>query len=148
MECPLIQQATRRTSQQQRGDAAEASAARFLESRGLVVLDRGYVRRTGELDLVCVEPATHTVVFVEVRFRRSLQHGGPLGSITASKARKLRSTAAAWLQRHADPRRPARIDVIGISLIRAQAGAAWPVDEISNEISWEGNYLTWVKSAC
>ena len=137
-----MQEATRKTSQQERGEVAEASAARFLESRGLVVLDRGYVRRTGELDLICVDPTSRAVVFVEVRYRHSLQYGGPLQSITPAKTRRLRLTAHAWLQRHADPHRPARIDVVGIS--PAKADNQGP----QKEFDWEGNYVTWVQSAC
>ena len=36
----------------------EAVAANYLESRGLVVLARGYRCRLGELDLVCRDAAT------------------------------------------------------------------------------------------
>ncbi len=128
-----------RTVKQTRGDAAEASAGRFLESRGLHILERGYLRRRGELDLVCADPASRGIVFVEVRYRSRLDYGGPLASVTYAKARKLRITARAWLQQHADPRRPARIDVIGICPARFGA---------PGDLSWEGQRLTWVQSAC
>ncbi len=133
-----------RTARQRRGDEAEASAGRFLESRGLVVLERGHTRRCGEIDIVCVDPATGTIVFVEVRFRSRHDFGGPLASVTRAKVVRLRKTAAAWLQRHADPRRPARIDVIGLS-----PDDPPPEQTLLNPVVyWEGHKLCWLQSAC
>lgn len=139
-----MQKTTRRSTQQLTGDAAELSAARFLESQGLVILDRNHVRRMGELDLVCVDPADRSIVFVEVRYRRNHRYGSPVASITPRKIARLRLTARAWLQRHADPRRPARIDVIGISPCVTQGV---PADNGSNFV-WENQHLIWVRSAC
>ena len=128
----------RRTGRRRAGDAAEAVAARLLESAGLVVLARQWTRRVGELDLVAVEPGPGTIVFVEVRYRAA---GVAVETVGAAKRRRLRSAAAAWLQRHADPRRPARIDVIGLAPARphdaAPAGATLR----------EGYLITWLADA-
>lgn len=132
---------------QARGEAAEASAARFLETQGLVVLERRYSRRCGEVDVICVDPATRAVVFVEVRYRHDHRFGGPVASVTPAKARRLRHTAASWLQRHADPQRPARIDVIGLSTLKTgalDAGLAASPDDHR----WEGMHLQWIQAAC
>jgi len=99
-----------------RGDAGEALAARHLQAAGLIILERGYRRRVGEIDLIAVEPASGTLVFVEVRYRASMASGGPLASIDARKRVRLMRTVRAWLAaRRADPRRPVRIDVVGIT---------------------------------
>jgi len=50
-----------------RGDIAEALAADFLASQGLVVVERKYRCRGGEIDLVVRDGST--LVFVEVRLR-------------------------------------------------------------------------------
>lgn len=134
----------KRTYRQQRGDAAESSAARFLESHGLVVLERSFRRRFGELDLVCVDPEDGSIVFVEVRYRSSDSHGGPLASVTPHKALRLRKTAAAWLQRNADPRRRARIDVIGI----CPAAQRLTDTMINPVVLWEEQQLCWLLSVC
>ena len=150
--------ADRRTSGRRAGDAAEAAAARFLESRGLVPLARQYVRRIGELDLVAVDPATGTIVFAEVRYRGSTARGGAVASVDARKRARLRRTARAWLQRHADPRRPARIDVIGMAPGAPGPGTggsgtdgAGPDDAgergAGAVVDWEGYRLTWLPGA-
>ena len=56
------------------GDLAESLAARFLEQHGLKVLTRNFRCRGGEIDLICRNGKT--LVFVEVRRRRSASFGG------------------------------------------------------------------------
>ena len=78
-----------------RGDIAEALAADFLASQGLVVVERKYRCRGGEIDLV-VRDGT-TLVFVEVRLRTGKAFGGALASITAAKRNRLTLAARHYL---------------------------------------------------
>lgn len=137
----------RRTSRRREGDRAEAAACRFLVNAGLVPLDRQFLRRIGELDLVLVEPGTGTIVFVEVRYRADARRGGAAASVDAAKRRRLRRTAAAWLQRHADARRPARIDVVGLAPVRPRAAARAGEVRGARGKPWEDYLLTWVRAA-
>jgi len=77
------------------GEAAERLAWAHLESAGLRLLARNYSCRLGEIDLVCGDG--ETVVFVEVRQRRSEAFGGAAWSITARKRRRLVSAARHYL---------------------------------------------------
>lgn len=93
------------------GDTYEAQACSTLIREGLSLLDRNYHTRHGELDLVMLD--RDTVVFVEVRFRRSQRGGSAAESITVSKRKKLILAARYWLAanpRHA--RRACRFDVV------------------------------------
>ena len=65
-----------------RGKDAEARAARYLEGRGLTIVERNYRSRYGEIDLIARDGAT--LVFVEVRARASNTFGGAAASITAT----------------------------------------------------------------
>ena len=59
---------------------------------------------------------SNTLVFVEVRYRRSEQFGGAIESVTPAKQKKIRLTAAHYLQSH--PRLQSsncRFDVIGLT---------------------------------
>jgi putative endonuclease len=92
-----------------RGASAEALAGRFLESQGLTIVARNFRARRGEIDLIAREGAT--LVFVEVRFRRSQSHGGAAESITAAKRARLVAAAQAFLlHQRGDP--PCRFDAI------------------------------------
>ena len=98
------------------GDAAEARALAFLQSQGLVLVERnhrvarGPGSRGGEIDLILRE-RDGTLVFVEVRTRRNAAHGGAAASIGAAKRRALVFAAQCYLMQ-LDRLPPCRFDVI------------------------------------
>jgi putative endonuclease len=93
------------------GDPFERRACVQLESAGLKLLARNYTTRHGELDLVMREG--DTIVFVEVRYRKSASHGDAATSVTASKQAKLILAAQHWLAAHPRHARHAcRFDVV------------------------------------
>ena len=100
------------------GDAAEAAALRYLQAQGLGLVARNYRvargprARAGEVDLVMREP-DGTLVFVEVRARRSAAQGGAAASVGAVKQRRVVYAAQHYLQRLAMPP-PCRFDVVAI----------------------------------
>jgi putative endonuclease len=77
------------------GDVAESAAERHLLSHGLKLLEKNYRCRFGEIDLIFQDGAT--LVFVEVRQRRSEGFGGAAESITAAKRERLVATARHYL---------------------------------------------------
>lgn len=77
------------------GAAAETLAAEYLMRQGLTIVARNFRTRAGELDLVARDG--RTLVFVEVRMRRSASHGGAVESITAQKRRRLVAAANGYL---------------------------------------------------
>lgn len=66
-----------------RGNMVEEASERYLQQQGLQAIERNFNRRGGEIDLVMRDG--ETLVFVEVRFRKSDRFGTPAESITASK---------------------------------------------------------------
>jgi putative endonuclease len=80
-----------------RGAAAEALAAEFLQARGLTIVARNYRCRGGEIDLIASDG--DTLIFVEVRLRSDAVFGGAAESITAAKKKRLRFAAAHYLSR-------------------------------------------------
>ena len=59
---------------------------------------------------------SNSLVFVEVRYRRSNNFGSGAETVTASKQSKLIKTASVYLQQHAKMSHyPARFDVVSIS---------------------------------
>jgi len=78
------------------GARAEQLAAAYLQRRGLSVVERNYRCRAGEIDLILRDGAT--LVFAEVRLRKSGAFGGAAASITTQKQHKLRLAAQHYLQ--------------------------------------------------
>jgi putative endonuclease len=97
----------------QRGNAAEDQALAHLQAQGLQLLERNYRtpgRGGGEIDLIMRE-RDGTVVFVEVRSRRSGAFGGAGSSIGAIKQQRVVYAARHYLLRHASPP-PCRFDAV------------------------------------
>jgi len=99
-----------------RGAAVEAAARRHLENAGLRWLAGNVRYRGGELDLVMLDPAAGSLVFVEVRYRRHAMFGGGAASVDAGKRRRLLLAAQLYLSAHpAHAQSPCRFDVVEAS---------------------------------
>lgn len=77
------------------GPRAEALAAEFLARHGLTIVARNFRTRYGEIDVIARDG--DTLVFVEVRIRRSSRYGGAVESITAAKQSRLVAAAQCYL---------------------------------------------------
>lgn len=90
---------------------AEELAQRHLEALGWTLIEANYRIRSGEVDLVMREG--DTVVFVEVRQRRTDRFGGAAASVGAAKRRRLRRTALHFMTvRFGRADLPMRIDAV------------------------------------
>ncbi len=99
------------------GRRGEAAAARFLKRQGYKIVARGDRSKPGELDLVAVDG--RTVVFVEVKTRRSAEVGHPVEAVDLAKQRRLTRLAVTFLKRHRLLEYSARFDVVAVT---------WPIN--------------------
>ena len=95
-----------------KGLEAEDFALSYLQAQGLKLIQRNYLCRYGEIDLIMQEGAI--VVFVEVRYRRNDRHGGAMESVDRRKQSRILTTASFFLKekRH---KGSSRFDVIALS---------------------------------
>ena len=109
---------TRGSTTKAAGDEGEARALAHLLAQGLTLVQRNYrvargpSARGGEVDLIMRE-RDGTLVFVEVRTRRSAAFGGAAASVGASKQRSLVFAAQCFLNALRSTQ-PCRFDVIAI----------------------------------
>ncbi len=94
------------------GKAGEDEARRHLESNGYRILARSFRSRLGEIDLVAEDGTT--IVFVEVKTRRSLVAGRPEESVGAAKRRRLILVAQSFLAARGLHGRDCRFDVVAV----------------------------------
>ena len=78
------------------GRSAESFAASELEERGMTIIERNFRTRFGEVDLVA--RSGETIVFVEVRARRSTAFVTPAESVIGEKSRRLIVACQQFLQ--------------------------------------------------
>jgi len=84
------------TDKQVKGRLAEDAALVYLQQQGLQLVQRNFLCKGGELDLIMRDG--HSLVFVEVRQRSSASFGGALASITPAKQRRMVLAAQVFLQ--------------------------------------------------
>jgi putative endonuclease len=121
------------TPRQKLGHRGEILAAEYLIEQGYTVIEHNARMPNGEIDLVALAPVKkvphgwsehvldrQTLVFIEVKTRRSTRYGLPEESITPRKKAHLLSAAQSYLQTHPELEGDWRIDVIAILLSGAQ----------------------------
>lgn len=102
----------------QLGESGERDAESFLIARDLRLVERNYRCRSGEIDLIMLDPnpedAEEVLTFVEVRLRGLGAHTNALESIDPGKQRRLISAARHFLMAHSPlwDRHPCRFDVV------------------------------------
>ncbi len=94
------------------GARGERAAARFLKRLGYRILIRNYVCPAGEIDIVALDG--DTIVFVEVKTRKSTSAAFPEANVTYQKQKQLTRTAKMFLTIKSLQHRPCRFDVVAV----------------------------------
>jgi len=104
------------------GRAGEDAAVAYLRALGLEIVRRNLRGPGGEIDIVAREG--DTIVFVEVKTRRTRTFGSAVAAVDARKRRRIRAVAEDFLQFFA-PTAKARFDVLAIdgTAMRLHRGA-------------------------
>ena len=96
------------------GQKGEKMALRFLKKSGYRIIERNYVCKMGEMDIVAKEK--DTVVFVEVKTRTSNAFGPPQLAVNPTKQMQLSKVALYFLKERELEEVKARFDVVAILL--------------------------------
>ena len=98
------------------GILGERIARDFLRQNGYRIIETNYRCPEGEIDIIAQQE--ETLVFVEVRTRRSRRYGSPEESITPSKKQRLIAVADHYGQNRGDLPDQWRVDVLAIEMER------------------------------
>ncbi len=103
------------------GRQKERKAAIFLSNKGYHILEHSYRSPCGEIDLIAEQGGR--IIFVEVKYRRSLQCGLPSEAVNRGKQRRI-TKAAYWYvrERHLEDR-PMRFDIVEMTTIDGRDAA-------------------------
>ena len=97
---------------QQFGKKSEDLAVWYLKKNGYKILEQNYRTRLGEIDIIARDKKT--LVFVEVKSRRSIRYGSPKWSVTHQKQRKISMVALQYLKKTRQTDTAARFDVVAV----------------------------------
>jgi len=115
------------------GKKGEELALRFLKKKGYRIIEKNYVCKLGEMDIIGKEK--DTLVFIEVKTRASTEFGPPQLAVHSSKQRQLSKVALNYLNEKRLNDVKARFDVVAIvleqnreeiELIRDAFELCWP----------------------
>ena len=109
------------------GQEGEAEAERYLRRKGYRIVARNVRSSLGELDLVAEDG--QTLVFIEVKARRSGEFGGAIHAVHGRKQQKLARLASQFLAQRHWMERSCRFDVL---LLQATDTAELRVEHIQN----------------
>ena len=116
-------------NQRKKGQYYEEVAKNFLIKRGFTHISSNFTTKVGEIDLIMQEG--ETLVFVEVKYRKTAAYGHAAEMVTTRKMNKLIKAANIWLlkNQHSPFSTDFRFDVIAIH-------------DMSNDINWIRNAIT------
>ncbi|MEW5798022.1 MAG: YraN family protein [Bacteroidota bacterium] len=94
------------------GDLGETVAENFLRQQGYTIIEKNFYYQHGEIDIVAKDG--DTLVFIEVKSRRSERFGTPEESVTPKKQELLRRTAEGYVASKNLPDTDCRFDVVSV----------------------------------
>ena len=98
---------------QQFGKESESLAVRYLKKNGYKIIEHNYRNKIGEIDIIAKEKGT--LVFVEVKARKTHVFGNPKWAVTPKKQRKISMVALYYLKATKQTHVKARFDVVALS---------------------------------
>jgi putative endonuclease len=111
------------------GRRGEDAAARYLEARGMTLIERNWRCRAGEIDIVALDG--RVVVFCEVKTRRGERCGSADEAVDARKQRRLARVARRYLARNGLEEVTCRFDVVSVAARGHRARLRHHVDAFS-----------------
>ncbi|MEW6062226.1 MAG: YraN family protein [Bacteroidota bacterium] len=108
-----------RRSKRNIGSIGEEIAEQFLVNNGYLILEKNFYYQHGEVDIIAKDG--ETLVFVEVKTRRSTRFGAPEEAVTVKKQEILRRTAEGYVMLKNLNNVECRFDVVSISMNNGKA---------------------------
>ncbi|MGB9498483.1 MAG: YraN family protein [Dissulfuribacterales bacterium] len=115
------------------GKFGENLAARHLKKLGYKIICKNYRTKLGEIDIIAKQD--DTIVFVEVKSRRTSTFGSPKYSITLKKQQQISKTALYYLKKTNQSDVCARFDVVTVNSVNKKHD----IEVIKNafELAWK-----------
>jgi len=98
---------------QKLGGLGEQIAADFLQKNGYKILERNFLIRGGEVDIIAIDK--DVLVFIEVKTRSSNAFGTPAEAITYFKLKSIIKTAQFFVLSYPNLPKQLRIDAVSVS---------------------------------
>ena len=116
------------------GSFGENTACKFLKNKHYKILERNFVSKYGEIDIIA--KYKKEMIFVEVKTRRSKAYGGGIGAVNFHKRHNIVMTSQVYM-RNTDYSGPRRYDVVEVYI--GENNEIIEINHIENGFPWEGH---------
>lgn len=96
------------------GNVGEDIATKYLEEKGYEIIERNFVCKLGEIDIIAQDK--DEIVFIEVKTRKVLSYGKPADSVNEEKQKHIYRAAEYYLLINDKLDDFTRIDVVEVYL--------------------------------
>ena len=95
-----------------KGNIGENIAKNYLIGQGYRIVKTNYKNTIGEIDIIAYDK--DTLVFVEVKYRKTATFGLPREAVNQNKQHKIRMVATSYLKKYRLFDKPCRFDIVEI----------------------------------
>ncbi len=81
-----------------KGNIAEDKAIFFLKNKGYDILYKNFYTIYGEIDIIAKKE--ETIIFIEVKYRKTLKNGYPKEAVSKAKQNKIKNTALIFIEKN------------------------------------------------
>lgn len=103
---------------QEIGRWGENLACKYLEQNNYKIIDRNFLCRQGEIDIVAKDMIQKELVFIEVKTRSNLKYGNPAEAVNSQKQKHMKQAINYYIYKNHIRDLPIRIDVMEVYIIQ------------------------------
>lgn len=98
------------------GNIGEDVAVEYLENMNYKIIQRNFLSRYGEIDIIAKDIKSNEIVFIEVKTRTNNNYGKPVDAINYQKVKHIYKTAQYYIKQNKLEQKYIRFDAIEVYL--------------------------------
>ena len=102
------------------GKLGEELACKYLKKNNYMIIEKNFMCKQGEIDIIAQDINKKELVFIEVKTRSNLKYGNPSDAVNKMKQKHIYKSAEYYIYKNAIKNIPVRIDVIEIYVTRSK----------------------------
>lgn len=103
---------------QEIGRWGENLACKYLEENNYKIIERNFLCRQGEIDIIAKDSNKKELVFVEVKTRSNFKYGNPAEAVNKEKQNHMIQAIQYYIYKNHIKNIPIRLDVIEVYIVQ------------------------------
>lgn len=103
---------------QEIGKWGENLACEYLKKDQYKIIDRNFLCRQGEIDIIAKDNVKKEIVFIEVKTRSNFKYGNPSDAVNKQKQKHMKQAIRYYIYKKHIANVPIRVDVIEIYIMK------------------------------